>query len=79
MYSTHNTYHLWGPPETPVTVALVIGNDAESLGELFAEVEWLQTHDCTWCIRWRDDMPIWLVRQPHRPIAELWPELRKLE
>lgn len=31
VYGTHNNWILWGPPRDPVDVAIVLGNDPESL------------------------------------------------
>jgi len=79
VYANQNTYFLWGPPPRPVTVAVVLGDHRERLEELFEEVEEARVHHCEWCMRWRDDMPIWIVRRPRRPIAELWPTFKHYE
>jgi len=89
VYSGHNTYHLWGPPPEPVGTVLVLGlgdrvadgslQPEPGLAELFAEVELARVHHCRFCMSWRDDMPIWIAREPRRPLADVWPELRRYE
>jgi hypothetical protein len=79
VYSGHNTYHLWGPPPGPVTVAVVLGGGREDVESRFAVADLAAVHHCAWCMRWRDEMPIWIARHPHRPIAEVWPQVRHFE
>ena len=76
VYSSHNSYFLWGPPPEEPTAALVLGEDEESLRRLFERVELLSRHDCAYCMRWRDEMPIWKVERPREPVASLWPRFR---
>ncbi|UCE86187.1 MAG: glycosyltransferase family 39 protein [Deltaproteobacteria bacterium] len=84
VYSPHNSYFLWGPPPDPVDVAVVIGFGEpgatgvipeEPLASLFAEIELARVHDCEWCMRWRDGMPIWIARGPTSSFREAWPDL----
>ncbi len=49
------------------------------LPSLFEQIELARVHDCDWCMRWRDQMPIWIARRPKRPLAEAWPELKFYE
>jgi len=87
VYSGHNSYYLWGPPPEPVETVIVLGigvrgpdgslQPGPKLAALFAEVELARVHHCRFCMSWRDDMPIWIARSPRRPIAEVWPELRR--
>lgn len=79
VYSTHNNYFLWGPPPPSVTAGLVIGDDREHLSELFETVELMLVHRCGYCMRWRDQMPIWKVERPKRPLPEVWPGLKRYE
>lgn len=81
VYSTHNNYWLWGPPRERFEAAIVIGDDEEHLDSLFEHVELAAVHDCDWCTRWRDEMPIWVVRRV-RPGVELdtvWRDLKHFE
>ena len=87
VYSNHNTYHLWGPPPEPIEVVVVVGlgdpgpegrivPDPE-LRELFGHIELARVYRCRWCMSWRDHTPIWIARDPKRPLRDAWPELRK--
>lgn len=87
VYSPHNTYYLWGPPPEPVGTVIVLGlgdrmadgslQPEPKLAELFAELELARVYHCRFCMSWRDDMPIWIARSPRRPLAEVWPEIRR--
>ncbi len=79
VYSSHNAWFLWGPPRDPVDVAIVLGNDPESLSRLFEEVELADIHDCEGCMPWRDQMPIWIVRHARVRIADVWPDWKHYE
>jgi len=72
VYSTHNSYFLWGPPPDPVEAAIVLGWRREDLERLFTEVTLAGVHDCGYCMPWRDEMPIWIVRGPRVRIADEW-------
>ncbi len=71
VHSAHNTYFLWGPPAEPITAAVVIGDRKDHLDALFEEVTLFSTHHCTYCMRWRDEMPIWVVRRPIGDLASV--------
>ncbi len=79
VYSTHNNYVLWGPPDHEVDAAIITGEDAESLGELFGHIELLAVHGCDYCTAWRDRMPIWLVSNPRMDLSAHWMDLRHIE
>ena len=79
VYCTHNSWFLWGPPPDPVEVAIVLGEDAAYLGSLFEEVELAGIHDCEWCMPWRDEMPVWIVRRARVRLADRWPEWKHFE
>jgi Dolichyl-phosphate-mannose-protein mannosyltransferase len=74
--SAHNTYHLWGPRGCTGEVVLVIGDRRERLEELFASVELGATSDCTDCMPYEDQLPIWVARGLKMPIGGLWAEIR---
>lgn len=79
VYSTHNSYVLWGPPPEGTTVAVVLGESEEGLREMFDQVEPATVHDCDWCMRWRDEMPIRIVRGPRIDFRSRWYDLRHFE
>ena len=84
-----NSYFLWGPPDESVEVAIIVGfGEIGANGEivpepplsrLFRRIGLARLHRCDRCLRWRNDMPIWIARDPRRPLAEAWPDLRFYE
>jgi hypothetical protein len=79
VYSTHNTWYLWGPPREPVEVAIVLGGHADRLAALFEQVEPAGIHDCGRCMPWRNRMPIWIVHRARVPIASIWADWKHFE
>ena len=79
VYATHNTWFYWGPPTTNPEVAIVLGDDLESLQALFGEVTQSRVHECGACMPWRNHMPIWIARKPKVRLADKWPEWKKFE
>jgi hypothetical protein len=79
VYSTHNSYHTWGPPPRTPAVAIVIGEGTDRLDQLFGRVELARFHECGLCMPWRNHMPIWIVREPKVDLPALWPELKHYE
>lgn len=79
VFATHNSWYLWGPPTKPVKVAIVLGNDPETLAELFEEVELAGIHHVPYQMPWRNHMPVWIVRRERSPIATHWPGWKDYE
>jgi hypothetical protein len=77
VYSGHNNYHLWGPPAEEPELVIAVGFEPEQLLPFFAEVEVVHRTECHWCMGWRQDAPVALARAPRRPLADVWPELRR--
>ncbi len=76
VYAIHNSYHEWGPPE-PFEVAIVVQFSERELAEYFESVERVREFQCEYCRQWRDPTPIYVVRAPKRPIADVWDELKQ--
>lgn len=74
--SGHNSYFLWGPGDWDGELLVVIGGERERLLELFAEVELAGRSDCTDCMPYEDDLPLWLCHGLRGSVAELWPAIR---
>ena len=75
--SGHNSYHLWGPGDWTGELLIVIGDERARLLELFEEVELVGRSDCTDCMPYEDDRPIWVCRRLKMPVAEFWPQVRR--
>ena len=77
--SAHNSWFLWGPGECTLQVMVVIGDDAQRLGELFEEVELGATFDCRDCMPYEDELPVWIVRRPRADLRALWPRIKHFD
>ena len=74
--STHNSYHLWGPRDCTGAVVLIPAKDPAELRELFGRVEAAAVVDCGDCMPYEDGLTIWIARDAHAAIGELWPGLK---
>lgn len=73
--SGHNSYYLWGPPDTDVVVA-VAGSRA-SLGRIFEDVEEVSPVASVSGVRNEaSTKSIFICRRPRLPWPELWPLLK---
>jgi len=79
VYSGQNTYWHWGPPPETTTAAIMVGFSRETAEFLFDEVEQAGFYDCDYCMKWRDEAPIWIGRGLRIPFSEAWPEFRHYE
>jgi hypothetical protein len=74
--SGHNNYWLWGPGDCSGAVVLIIGGRGEDHLRNFATVEQVGVHDCTDCMPYEDDLPLWVARGLRVPLAEAWQHTR---
>lgn len=80
VYAVQNTYFHWGPPEDPVSAAIIMEPlDFELATALFEEVEPVRVYDCDGCLGWRDNAQIWIGRKPRMTFREIWPRLKHYE
>ena len=82
--SAHNNWFFWSRDvlaTAPFDVA--IGMDGrEGLARVYADVEQVALYECDYCIAWRDEMPIYLARNPQLGRSELrttWESARHFE
>jgi hypothetical protein len=71
--SGHMTYYLWGPPRGDVVIAY--GMPEAEVRRLFADVHVEATIAHPLASPWQTDLPVYVCRQPRKPLAEVWPEL----
>lgn len=76
VYAVHNSYHSWGPPK-PFEVAIVVQFSERELLQYFESVVRVGEYQCEYCRQWSDPTPIYVVRGPKRPIAEVWKDLAR--
>ncbi len=76
-YATQNNYFHWGPPPQSTKTAVVSGPiEEERLQALFHRVDLFTVHRCQGCMEWRENLPIWIAREPIVLLNEAWPELK---
>jgi hypothetical protein len=73
----HNNWWLWGPGEGEPRVIIAIGFSDRLLARHFAEHSVALVHHCDYCMSWRNDMPIAIVRGGS--LAEAWNDLKHYE
>jgi hypothetical protein len=77
--SGHNSYWLWGPGEQGGETMIFAGLNQEELERMFEEVTLARVFHHPYVMPWRNDFPIYVCRRPHRPLKDLWPELKHFE
>jgi 4-amino-4-deoxy-L-arabinose transferase-like glycosyltransferase len=78
--SGQNSYYHWSETEGVNCDALIaVGSRLDDLRLLFRHVERVDTTQCTYCMNWRDGMPIYLARGSIRPVSSIWPKARHYE
>jgi len=79
--SNHNNYWLWGPGDTSWDVAIVVGVRKALLEEnMFGEVVEAGRTSCEYTDRFgRNDLPVYVCREPKRPIDEAWAGAKKFD
>ena len=83
--SPHNTYHLWGRDDVArlargTTISLAYGPGM--LQELYGDVREVARYTCEYCMTWRNDMPIYIARDPKlspQTLGPIWERARHFE
>ncbi|MBA2362349.1 MAG: glycosyltransferase family 39 protein [Chloroflexia bacterium] len=70
--SGHNTYHLWGPGPEPTGTVIAVGLPLSRLQEVFGSVEQAGVVRCVYCMDYENNLPVYIARNPKRPLAEVW-------
>ena len=77
--SNHNNYWYWAAGSLDMDVLAAVDAYPRDLERLFTEVRLAGVHRCTYCMSWRDQMPIYVARGRRGSLAALWPSLRKFQ
>ena len=75
--SGHMTYYLWGPSDQRVEVFIAYGMPEAALERVFADVRPAATISHPLASAWHTDLVVYVCRAPRRPLAEVWPELKR--
>ena len=75
--SPHNSYYLWGPDDVSGEVLIVIGGRVDDHLESYASVQKAATIECGYCMPFENHRPVYVLRHPKRPMAEIWRTSKK--
>ncbi len=79
VYSGHNNYWFWGPPQQVDPVVIIVGGEGEEHQELFTSVERAAVTDCGDCMPYENGNPVYVCEGLRRPVPELWPLLKHFD
>ncbi len=74
--SGHNNYYLWGPKGYDGSVVITVGGDVAKLASAYRSVEIAGRIDSRYARPFETNIPIYVLRGPRMPLAELWPRLK---
>ncbi len=77
--SGHNNYYLWGPRGHDGSVMIVIGGNRAEMEDLFDSVVPAAVTDAPYAMPYESDLPIYVARGAHKPLAQMWPSLKHFE
>ncbi|HEY5258341.1 MAG TPA: glycosyltransferase family 39 protein [Candidatus Baltobacteraceae bacterium] len=72
--SGHNQYWLWGPRGYDGSTVVKIGGDGAT--SVFARSRVATRFANPWGMPYEDDLPIWLLEDPKRPLDTIWPSTK---
>ncbi|MGA1870158.1 MAG: glycosyltransferase family 39 protein [bacterium] len=75
VFSLHNNYHLWGPPDESMRTYMAIGISFKDLSSVFEDIKQVRVHTCEYCRE--NNLTIYVCRCPKRSIKDLWPKLKQ--
>jgi len=75
--SGHNNYWLWGPGWATGDVVIAVGVPADDLRQSFTTVEQADTIVSKYAMPSETNLPVYVCRQLKRPVAEVWPQLKR--
>ena len=70
------SYWYFGPGEKPGKVALIIGGERETLAAFFRSVVPAGRVTGQWRVPEEREVPLWIARDPVRPIQDVWESFR---
>ncbi len=76
--SGHNNYYLWGPGDHG-SVLIVTGSGPAVLFRNYGSAQMVGRIDTPTAMPYETDLPIYVLRDPKIPLAQLWPALKHFE
>jgi hypothetical protein len=77
--SGHNSYYLWGLGGFDGSVVLAVGGDATRYALEYQSVERVAELDSPYAMPYETNIPIYLLRNPRIPFANIWSKLKHYE
>ena len=74
--SGHNSYLLWGPPDTAADIVITVGEDSIDVAKSLRVVERAGVFSNDWNMPYESDLPILIGRRLRMPWRELWPRTK---
>ncbi len=75
-FSGHNNHFFWPPKGHTANVLIIVGGSKEDHEDSFKEVIEMDRTNCTYCMPYENNKPIYLCRGIKRPIKEIWPTVK---
>jgi hypothetical protein len=75
----HNNYWIWGPRNYTGEVMIILGGDLEDHQPDFREVTLAKVVDCTYCMPYEDQMPIYVCKGLKVNLREIWSQEKHFE
>jgi hypothetical protein len=72
VYSTHNSFHTWGPPSDSIKTFIAIRINRKDLEQRFEKVINAWTFRCEYCSHPQQSIPIYIARNPNFSIQKEW-------
>ena len=75
--SGHNSYWLWGPGDWDGSVLVIIGGDPADNAGIFEQIEIVGRTESRYAMPYERGLNVSIARGLKRPVAEVWPMLRR--
>jgi hypothetical protein len=77
--SAHNNYYIWGPRGHDGSVIIVIGGNRKKMEGQFDSVTPAALLDAPYAMPYETGKYIYILRGAHKPLAQMWPDLKHFE
>jgi len=76
VYSGHNNFYLSPPEGDEGAVVIVLGDDVKPLMANYGSATVVGRIDAPYAEAWETGLSIYVLRNPRRPLVEIWPKLK---
>ena len=76
---SHNNYWLWGPPKDRTGDVAIIFGTSENLSKYFSDIKHAATFQCTLCMPYENNLPIFICRGFNTTIQDIWESQKHYE